>query len=216
MNLDTIKGNIDLREKDLKKLDGKNKEQLQGMLQKMQKEHQQIVVIEDSLGKNERDEIRNIRKDLENQQNQINTHFQLIYKSKAVKAAPPIPILKNCLAAFFVGGLICTLGQIILNTFTLNGFTENQAAAMTSIVLITLSALLTGIGVYDKIGKFAGAGSMVPITGFANSIVSSALEFKKEGYVYGVGYKIFMVAGPVLLYGTLVSALIGLIYYIIL
>ncbi|WP_144015925.1 stage V sporulation protein AC [Desulfonispora thiosulfatigenes] len=142
--------------------------------------------------------------------------MQLVYKSKAKKAKPKPPIIKNALAAFLVGGIICTLGQIVLNTFTINGFTDNEAGMMTSIFLIVISALLTGLGVYDEIGKFAGAGSMVPITGFANSIVSSALEFKREGYVYGIGAKVFTIAGPVLLYGTLVSALIGLIYYIIL
>jgi stage V sporulation protein AC len=131
-----------------------------------------------------------------------------------LKVMPKVPVIKNVIAAFIVGGIICSIGQIILNAFTIKGFTDVQAAAGTSGILVFLGALLTGLGIYDELGKFAGAGSIVPITGFANSITSPALEFKREGYIYGIGAKVFVIAGPVLLYGTLASIIVGLIFFI--
>ena len=134
------------------------------------------------------------------------------YQKYVDEKSPNSPITKNCIMAFLVGGLICTIGQIITNIFTARGFDKPTAGTITSIILIALSAFLTGLNVYSKIGKFAGAGSIVPITGFANSVVSPAMEYKSEGYVMGVGAKMFTVAGPVLVYGISSSIVVGLIY----
>lgn len=112
------------------------------------------------------------------------------------------------------GGLICTVGQIIANICTQKGFDIQTSGTIVSIILIGISAFLTGLNVFNKIGKFAGAGSLIPITGFANSIVSPAMEYKSEGYVMGVGGKMFTVAGPVLVFGISTSILVGLVYLI--
>ena len=127
------------------------------------------------------------------------------------KKSPNSPILKNCFNAFWVGGLICSIGQIIMYLCKYNGLDEVSASTIVSISLIAISAFLTSINIFNKIGKFAGAGSLVPITGFANSIVSPAIEYKSEGYVMGVGGKMFTVAGPVLVYGIYTSVIIGII-----
>lgn len=131
------------------------------------------------------------------------------------KASPNSPIFTNCLKAFVSGGLICAGGQLLLNLFLERNFTENEAALCVSITLIGISAVLTALGLYEKLGKFCGAGTIVPITGFANSVVSPAIEFKKEGMVFGMAAKMFLVAGPVIVYGTLTSMLVGLIYFLI-
>ncbi len=127
--------------------------------------------------------------------------------------APPTKHFKNCLRAFGVGGLICTFGQflryILEGAFGLYG---DQLAGAVSVILIFLGCLLTGLGVYDRIGRNAGAGSIVPITGFANSVCSPAMEFKTEGYIYGLAAKMFIVAGPIIVYGVLAGTLVGLIY----
>ena len=115
---------------------------------------------------------------------------------------------------FGPGGLICTIGQIIANICTQKGFDMQTSGTIVSIILIGISAFLTGLNVINKIGKFAGAGSLIPITGFANSIVSPAMEYKSEGYVMGVGGKMFTVAGPVLVFGISTSILVGLVYLI--
>ena len=117
--------------------------------------------------------------------------------------------------AFIVGGLICVIGQFFNNYFLSKGISTDDVGTYVSIVMIFIGALLTGIGVYDKIANFAGAGTVVPITGFSNSIVSPAMEFKKEGYVFGVAAKMFTIAGPVLVYGIGSSWIVGLIYYFI-
>ena len=127
------------------------------------------------------------------------------------KKSPNSPILKNCFNAFWVGGLICSIGQIIMDLCKYNGLDEVSASTIVSISLIAISAFLTSINIFNKIGKFAGAVSLVPITGFANSIVSPAIEYKSEGYVMGVGGKMFTVAGPVLVYGISTSVIIGII-----
>ena len=127
------------------------------------------------------------------------------------KKSPNSPILKNCFNAFWVGGLICSIGQIIMYLCKYNGLDEVSASTIVSISLIAISAFLTSINIFNKIGKFAGAGSLVPITGFANSIVSPAIEYKSEGYVMGVGGKMFTVAGPVLVFGISASVIIGII-----
>ena len=122
------------------------------------------------------------------------------YQTYVDKKSPNSPILKNCFNAFWVGGLICSIGQIILEICKSRGIDIQISNTIVSITLIFISAFLTGLNLFNRIGKFAGAGSLVPITGFANSIVSPAMEYKSEGYVMGVGSKMFTVAGPVLVY----------------
>lgn len=133
------------------------------------------------------------------------------YSDYVDKKSPNSPILKNCFNAFWVGGLICSIGQIIMDYCEYRGMDNTSASTVVSITLIAISALLTGLNIFNKIGKFAGAGSLVPITGFANSIVSPAIEYKAEGYVMGVGGKMFTVAGPVLVFGISTSVIIGII-----
>lgn len=134
------------------------------------------------------------------------------YQEYVNKKSPNSPILKNCFNSFWVGGLICTLGQFIMEICKYNGLDKNTSSTIVSISLIFLSAFLTSLNIFNKIGKFAGAGSLVPITGFANSIVSPSMEYKSEGYVMGVGAKMFTVAGPVLVYGISTSVIVGLLY----
>ena len=136
------------------------------------------------------------------------------YQNYVDKKSPNSPILKNCINAFWVGGLICSIGQIILNICKSRGLSQEISGTIVSIILIGISAFLTGLNIFNKIGKFAGAGSLIPITGFANSIVSPAMEYKSEGYVMGVGGKMFTVAGPVLVFGISTSILVGIIYLI--
>ena len=128
--------------------------------------------------------------------------------------APKSPIWKDCLNAFWIGGLICTLGQLFMNGYTALGLEKQDASTATSMTLVVLSALLTGLSLYDDIAKHAGAGTLVPITGFANSIAAPAVEFKTEGFILGVGAKIFQIAGPVIVYGVSASVVYGLIYWI--
>ncbi len=128
--------------------------------------------------------------------------------------APKSPIWKDCLMAFLIGGLICTVGQVFINSYTALGLEKEDASTAASMTLVVLSALLTGLSLYDNIAKHAGAGTLVPITGFANSIAAPAIEFKTEGFILGVGAKMFTIAGPVLVYGISASVLYGLIYWI--
>lgn len=137
------------------------------------------------------------------------------YQDYVDKKSPNSPIVKNCFCAFLVGGLICCIGQVILDICKARGLSVELSGTVCSIVLIGLSAFLTGLNIFNKIGKFAGAGSLIPITGFANSIVSPAMEYKSEGYVMGVGAKMFTVAGPVLVYGISTSILVGLVYFVL-
>ena len=136
------------------------------------------------------------------------------YQNYVDKKSPNSPIWKNCLNAFWVGGLICIIGQLIMDICKFRGLDTEVSGTITSIILIAFSAFLTSLNLFNRIGKFAGAGSLVPITGFANSIVSPAIEYKSEGYVMGVGAKMFTVAGPVLVYGISASILVGIIYLI--
>jgi stage V sporulation protein AC len=145
-----------------------------------------------------------------------NNNVNYEYLDYVSKIAPKTNEFKTLLHAFLVGGLICLIGQFVryvfMYVFSLYG---DQLAGATSIVMIFLGSSLTGLGVYDRIGKFAGGGSIVPITGFANSVTSPAMEFKSEGFIYGVGAKMFIIAGPIIVYGVLSSVLVGLIYFVI-
>ena len=136
------------------------------------------------------------------------------YNRYVARLAKKSPLGKDLLNSFLIGGLICVIGQVILNGFTALDLSEQDAAAATSVSLVFLSAVLTGLSVYDDIAKFAGAGTLVPITGFANAVVSPAIEFKAEGFVTGMAAKMFIIAGPVIVYGTVASVLYGLILVI--
>ena len=136
------------------------------------------------------------------------------YGKLVSEMAPKSPIFKDCLNAFWIGGLICALGQLIMNGYLALGMEKQDAGTAMSMTLVALSALLTGLSLYDNIAKYAGAGTLVPITGFANSIAAPAIEFKTEGFVLGVGAKMFTIAGPVIVYGVSASVVYGLIYWI--
>ena len=136
------------------------------------------------------------------------------YQKLVSQKAPKSPILKDCLWAFFVGGFICALGQFLLEGYKMSELDLESAKTLVSVTLIFLSALLTAIGVFDKIAKRAGAGTLVPITGFANAVVSPAIEYRAEGFILGVGAKMFTIAGPVIVYGVTASVVYGLIYWI--
>ena len=136
------------------------------------------------------------------------------YNQLVKDLSPASPIKKDCINAFWIGGLICVLGQLFMNLYSMWGLEKQDAGTAASMTLVALSALLTGLSLYDNIAKHAGAGTLVPITGFANSIAAPAVEFKTEGFILGVGAKIFQIAGPVIVYGVSASVVYGLIYWI--
>ena len=136
------------------------------------------------------------------------------YARLVKEMSPKSPIWRDCLNAFWIGGLICTLGQLIMNGYMALGIDKEAAGSAMSMTLVALSALLTGLSLYDDIAKHAGAGTLVPITGFANAVAAPALEFKTEGFILGVGAKMFTIAGPVIVYGVGASVVYGLIYWI--
>ena len=137
------------------------------------------------------------------------------YGELAKRRSPSSSMYKTIPMAFVIGGIICCIGEGFLNMYRAFGLAEEQAGMWTSITLIFISALLTGMKVYDRMAQHAGAGTLVPITGFANSVVSPALDFKSEGYVLGLGAKMFVIAGPVIVYGISASIIYGIIYYLI-
>ncbi len=137
------------------------------------------------------------------------------YAKMLEQKSPPSNLLMDMLWAFGIGGLICTIGQAVSNFFSSQGMDKNDTAAATAITMVFLGALLTGLKLYDKIAKHAGAGTLVPITGFANAIVSPAMEFKSEGYIMGLGTKLFAIAGPVLVYGISASVIYGLLLFLL-
>ena len=134
------------------------------------------------------------------------------YGALVARMAPKSPMWRDCLNAFWIGGLICVVGQIFMNCYGAWGLEKQDAGTAASMTLVALSALLTGLSVYDDIAKHAGAGTLVPITGFANAIAAPAVEFKTEGFVLGVGAKMFTIAGPVIVYGLAASVVYGFIY----
>lgn len=137
------------------------------------------------------------------------------YQKYVDQMSPNSKILRNVIRAFIVGGIICIVGQFITNALKMKGLGQEETTNITVLLMIFLGALLTGLNVYDDIGRFAGAGSIVPITGFANSIVSPAMEFKSEGYIMGVGGKMFVIAGPVLVYGISTAVIAGIIHFML-
>ena len=136
------------------------------------------------------------------------------YGKLVEEMAPKSPIVKDCAFAFLIGGLICTLGQALMEGYRAMGLEEKDTGTAVSMTLVALSALLTGLSLYDNIAKYAGAGTLVPITGFANAIAAPAIEFKTEGFILGVGAKMFTIAGPVIVYGVSASVVYGFIYWI--
>ena len=136
------------------------------------------------------------------------------YNELVKSMSPKSPIVKDCIFAFLIGGLICAIAQCILNGYTALGLGKTDASTATSMTMVALSALLTGLSLYDDIAKHAGAGTLVPITGFANSVAAPAVEFKTEGFILGVGAKMFTIAGPVIVYGVSASVVYGFIYWI--
>ena len=140
-----------------------------------------------------------------------NKDYGKFVEARAAKS----PILKNCLFAFAIGGAICTLGQALMDGFTALGLEKIDAGTATSIALVALSALLTGLNLYNKLGRFGGAGTLVPITGFANAVVSPAIDFKTEGFITGMAAKMFTVAGPVIVFGVTASVVYGVILKLI-
>lgn len=137
------------------------------------------------------------------------------YGEMVKKASPPSPVAKNCVWAFAVGGAICCLGEALFKLYGMYGMDTLETRTMVSVTLIVVAAILTGIGIFDKIAKYAGAGTVVPITGFANSVVAPALEHKSEGFVMGTGANIFKISGPVIAYGIFTSTVFGAVYYVV-
>jgi stage V sporulation protein AC len=137
------------------------------------------------------------------------------YEKYVKKRMPRSPLIRDCLLAFLVGGLICTAAETLLHIYLYWDIPEETAKTLVPVTLVFLAALLTGIGVFDDIAKFAGAGTLVPITGFANAVTAPAIENKSEGFIMGVGAKMFTIAGPVIVYGILTSVIYGVIYWII-
>jgi len=133
------------------------------------------------------------------------------YQKLSDEKSPDSKIVKNCIGAFLVGGLICTIGQGLFDFYVRLGSTETNARAWTSVTLVLIGVLLTALKLYDSIAKYAGAGTLVPITGFANSVASPAIEFKSEGFITGLGAKMFVIAGPVIVYGTLAGVVYGVL-----
>lgn len=136
------------------------------------------------------------------------------YGKLVEEISPKSPMVRDCLGAFVVGGIICVIGQFFINFYTKLGLDKDSAGTAASMTLVVISATLTGLSLYDNIAKFAGAGTLVPITGFANSIAAPAVEFKTEGFILGVGAKMFTIAGPVIVYGLSASVVYGLIYWL--
>lgn len=210
-----VKNQLRNREKRLQKIESYSEIELQELWREVQEEHQKLITAEAGA---EAEEMRVRYHSLvllnEQQGTAIQEQLGRIYQKKAAEVQPKALVKRNLARAFLVGGLICGGGQVILNFLMAQlGLEMREAAGLVSVVVVVLTALLTGLGIYDEIGRFGGAGCTVPISGFANSIVSAAMEFRREGLIYGVGAKIFTVAGPVILYGTIASVAVGIIYY---
>lgn len=204
-----------MRESLLSQLKTMSESKITQLKNELQKEHINLIAAQVSAPKNAQKDYDTLLLHNERQMKIVNDYQHTQYQRLIASEAPKKPIVKNTLRAFLVGGLICVIAQLVMNFLTINTSLETKTiSGLASVSIIIITAILTGLGIYDEIGRFAGAGSMVPISGFANSIVSAAMEFKREGMVYGIGAKIFTVAGPVILYGTVASVLIGLIAFL--
>ena len=212
-----LEHNLQNREKRLQKLQELDQANMEQLLLELQQEHQQLVSMEaGSIDLTEQRYYQELIEQNKEQTLRIQKEIDKEYQKQISLVTPKAPVLKNVLRAFLVGGTICLLGQLVINFMMLTYDADfKSASTLASITIVVITAILTGIGVYDEIGRYGGAGSMVPISGFANSVVSAALEFKREGMIYGIGAKIFTIAGPVILYGTVASVVIGMIYYLL-
>ncbi len=212
-----LEHNLQNREKRLQKLQELDQANMEQLLLELQQEHQQLVSMEaGSIDLTEQRYYQELIEQNKEQTLRIQKEIDKEYQKQISLVTPKAPVLKNVLRAFLVGGTIRLLGQLVINFMMLTYDADfKSASALASITIVVITAVLTGIGVYDEIGRYGGAGSMVPISGFANSVVSAALEFKREGMIYGIGAKIFTIAGPVILYGTVASVVIGMIYYLL-
>lgn len=208
-----IRERLKAREESLPKFQSMRQQDKARLHKEIQADHQKVLFWEAKSPEEEKERWREQRILIEQQAQRIMREDKLAYLKLTTPLAPKPTVVKNTIAAFVVGGLICVIGQVIMNLSLSLGMGVKEAGAVTAASLIFGGALLTGLGIYDELGRFAGAGSIVPISGFANSIASSALEYKSEGFVYGVGARLFTIAGPVLTYGLVVSVLTGLIYY---
>ena len=190
---------------------------LEQEMYKLRQEHQQLVA---AIAHTEDEAVlaryQQMLEDNEDAVMRIQNTIKQQYQQVAEVVIPRPPLARNVWRAFLVGGLICTAGQIVIVLMQqLYGMEFRSASGIASVTVVVVTAVLTGLGIYDEIGRFGGAGSMVPISGFSNSIVSAALEWKSSGMIYGIGAKIFTIAGPVILYGTMASVLLGLVYYVL-
>jgi len=210
-----ISKNLNQREKDIARFNMLREQDKDRLHKELQADHQKVLYRETQSGQQEKEHWRQLRMEIEKQAQSIMTEDKLAYQKLAMPLAPKPTVVKNTVLAFIVGGLICVIGQLIMDFSLGLGMTEKEAGAVTASALVFGGALLTGLGLYDELGRFAGAGSIVPISGFANSIAAAALEFKREGFIYGVGARIFTVAGPVIAYGLIVSIFVGLVYYFV-
>lgn len=217
MNIQQQKNILTQRKNRLNYLKNMSSAEIDQLVLELKEEHQHLIYAEASAEDQQSQKLwRQLSKQSENQLAVVNQYLSVQYQRLAKNSAPKVPVLSNAFRAFLVGGIICTIGQLVINYFVVvQGMEFKMASGLASVSIILLAGLLTGIGIYDEIGRFGGAGSMVPISGFANSIVSAALEFKREGMVYGIGAKIFTIAGPVILYGILTAVIIGLVHFII-
>ena len=191
--------------------------ELEQEMYKLRQEHQQLVA---AIAHTEDEAVlaryQQMLEDNEDAVMRIQNTIKQQYQQVAEVVIPRPPLARNVWRAFLVGGLICTAGQIVIVLMQqLYGMEFRSASGIASVTVVVVTAVLTGLGIYDEIGRFGGAGSMVPISGFSNSIVSAALEWKSSGMIYGIGAKIFTIAGPVILYGTMASVLLGLVYYVL-
>ena len=199
------------------KIENCSEQELKDLLKEVQAEHQKLVMAEAEVKEESlRQKYHQQVLANEEQGKYIQQQLGKLYQEKAASVQPKALLMRNIARAFLVGGLICTFGQIVLNFVMLKfGLETREAAGIVSVTVVVITSILTGFGIYDEIGRFGGAGCTVPISGFANSIVSAAMEFRREGLVYGVGAKIFTIAGPVILYGTIASIVVGIIYYLV-
>lgn len=215
LSINDFKRRIQERDSTIPIVSKMNSQERTKLIKELQYDHQKVLMAQVQASPDEKKLWADLLSGIEQQIQKVSDSESIKYKKATQHLAPKQKVLRNTIIAFLVGGSICTIGQIIIILFQNGGLALKDAGTATSAVLIFTSALLTGLGIYDELGKFAGAGSIVPITGFANSVASSALEFKREGFIYGVGARLFTVAGPVIVYGTVMSILIGLIYFFV-
>ena len=219
-----------LKEWMVKIMEEQENKNLEEMLADTQQKEQELQNIQKKEGLETENQLKKLRKSQDNQieqtnltqdgslqkqQQKLQQEQADVYEAYVKEMTPTYPLWLNMLKAFLIGGLICVLGQCILNVAKNAGLDEKTAGTWCSVSLIFLSALLTGLNIYPRLAQWGGAGTLVPITGFANSVAAPAVEYQKEGQVFGIGCKIFTIAGPVILYGIFTSWLLGVLYWVL-